>query len=364
MRGVATTTRGLEEVAISEITEIVGKNARKAHPGLVTFDCTELDLFMLNFLARSLHRIIMLLIEESFSDAEDIYRKVKEVDFSGYIDENQSFAVRAKRCGTHDFTSMDVASWVGQAVIDSFMEATGKRLTVNLDEPDVIVRVEVRDKMFWLGIDTTGEVSLAKRGYRCFRHPAPLKPTIAYSLVRLSGWHFEESLIDPVCGTGTIPIEAGRYACDLPNTRDVSIYHLPFFMQENFLDIRREHQVINRKLDVLGSDINEKFIQGAKKCARLAGVDVRFMRADAREIPLDYDVIIANPPYGIRMGSPRKLERFYEAFATNLRRYEGSWRCAVIFTARPSSFVRHMGEPERELDVLYGNLPSKVLIYR
>jgi len=350
----------LEEVAIREIEELTGKRAERAHLGLVKFECDELDLFKLNFLGRSLHRVIMLLLEGNFSGLEDIYRKARGVDFSKYIRAEQSFAVRAKRCGTHDFTSVDVAATVGQAVIDSYMEATGKRLKVSLEEPDVIVRVEVRDDSFWVGIDTTGEESLAKRGYRSFKHPASLKPTIAYSLVRLSGWRFDESLIDPVCGSGTIPIEAARYACGIPNTKEVKLYSL--FDSEPFLRLRREYEPVRRELRVFGSDINERYLRGAEENARLAGVDVTFFKADACELPLEYDVVVANPPYGIRMGSPRKVEKFYERFAANLRRHD-AWRSAVIITARPSMFVKYMGEPEREISILFGDLPAKVLVY-
>ena len=362
MKGVATTTQGLEEVTIEEIRELTGKSAERVHLGLVKFECEEFDLFKLNFLGRSLHRVIMLLLEEHFSGLNDIYRKTREVDFSRYIKAEHSFAVRAKRCGIHDFTSVDVAATVGQAVIDSYMEATGRRLKVNLEEPDIIVRVEVRDDNFWVGIDTTGEESLAKRGYRSFKHPASLKPTIAYSLVRLSGWQFNESLIDPVCGSGTIPIEAARYACGIPNMKEVKLYSMPLFNSEPFQEFRCKYKPTKRKLRVFGSDINERYLRGAEENAKLAGVDVTFFKADACELPLDYDVIVANPPYGIRMGSPRKVEKFYERFAANIRRHD-AWRSAVIITARPSTLVKYMGEPEREINILFGDLPAKVLMY-
>lgn len=362
MEGAATTTQGLEEIAIREIKELTGKSAEKAHLGLVRFECSQFDLFKLNFLGRSLHRVIMLLLEDNFAGLEDVYRKVKGVDFSRCIMAEQSFAVRAKRCGKHDFTSVDVAATVGQAVIDSYMEATGKRLKVNLEKPDVIVRVEVRDDSFWVGIDTTGEESLARRGYRSFKHPASLKPTIAYSLVRLSGWRFDESLIDPVCGSGTIPIEAARYACGIPNTKEVKLYSMPLFDSEPFLEFRRKYEPMRRELRVFGSDINGRYLKGAEENARLAGVSVTFFKADACELLLNYDIVVANPPYGIRMGSPRKVEKFYERIAANLRRHD-TWRSAVIITARPSMFVKYMGTPEREINMLYGDLPAKVLVY-
>ncbi|MHC1635350.1 MAG: tRNA (guanine(6)-N2)-methyltransferase [Candidatus Methanospirareceae archaeon] len=366
MKILVTTTPGLEEITACEIKELVGREAKKVHLGLLRLECDEKDLYKLCIFGRSIHRLILLLLEGEFSSLKDIYTKTKEIDFTKYIYETQTFAVRAKRCGDktkHNFTSIDLAAEVGQAVVDCF-KGEGKRIRVNLDEPNVIIRAGVSNHNFWIGIDAVGEESLAKRGYRVYNHPAALKTTIAYSLVRVAGWKFEESFIDPTCGSGTIPIEAMRYACAVPNRQNLALLNLFFLKRQEFLEMWRDAQdnVRELELEVYGCDINRGYVEGARENAKRAGVSVNFFDADARDVSLDYDVIVSNPPYGIRLGNPRKVEKFYEGFAGNLRKYD-RWRVFVVFTARADAFRKYMGEPKREIDVIYGNLPSKVMVY-
>lgn len=358
MELLVTTTPGIEDVSKEEIKELVNKEAEKVRSGMLRLNCTQEDIFKLNIYARSIYRVILLLLETEFDDIEDIYRKIKQIDFSDFVDVHQSFAVRAERIDKkQNFTSHDLASAVGKAIIDSFSRG---EIKVNLEQPDVIFRAEVCNNILRLGIDTTGDYSLSRRNYRVYHHPASLKPVISFSLVKIAGWKADDSLIDPTCGSGTIPIEAARFACGSTNRKNIALLKLSFLDIKKFLDMHQKADVKEEFL-IYGCDISEKHIQGAKKNAEKAGVKIEFSCNDARRIALDYDIIISNPPYGIRMGNPRKIENFYKDFARNLKKYEKEWHKLVVLSV--GSFERYMGEAEKKINILYGALPVHILIY-
>jgi len=359
---LATTTPGLERVAIREVEEITQNKAKVEHRGMITFKGREEDIFRLNYLSKSLHRVLMLLLRDSFSSIRDIYKKVFEINFAEIIRPEQRYAVRAERHGEHSFTSQDVEREVGQAIIDSFKKRKNVRLKVDLENPDLIFRVHVRDKNFWFAVDTTGEDSLHKRGYRIYQHPASLRPTIAYCMVRLSQWNEKESLIDPMCGSGTICIEAGLFASKIPNwfRQNFAFWNLSFLDTDFFVRLKRDidSKVQVKDLDIQGCDLFEKHVKGAKENANKAGIKVKFFKADATRIPLNYDKIVTNMPYGVRIGSRKIIEKLYKQFILNLYRY--NWKKTVVLTARVD--LLPIEKIEKRIDITYGKLPASILI--
>lgn len=355
---IATCNPGLEEVAIAEVYELIGSRACVKHKGAIIFEADEDAIYRLNYLSRSLHRIILLLHEATFNELDDLYRIVRGIDFSEYIEPHQSFAVRPERVGIHNFTSIDVGRVVGQAVIDSYMESKNVRLKVNLDEPDVEVGCEVRGNRFWIGIDTTGE-SLHKRWYRVSKHEAPLKSTIAYSMVRISNWSFDESLCDPMCGGGTIPIEAALYANDAPPNpyRGFNFEKLRFLDLSRYLKIKEEHRVKDRLTKIYCIDSDRSSVRIARSNSIEARVLVNLIRSDSTVYPLDFDRILVDLPFGIRT-SRRGLKELYESFFKNALRY--SWKSLVAITVHPEYVPI---EPSRRYTVEYGKLNAEILVF-
>ncbi|MCD6402754.1 MAG: class I SAM-dependent RNA methyltransferase [Candidatus Aenigmarchaeota archaeon] len=364
---IATCTRGLERVTIEEIKELIGSTARIEREGAVRFKSKLAAVYTLNYVARSIHRVILLLHSSKFQTLEDIYAKTKRIDFSEWINDDQTFAIRAQRMGNHQFTSVDVARVAGQAVIDSFLESEGKRLKVDLNEPDIIIRVYVKDDSLLIGLDTTGDESLHKRGYRVYQHPAPLKPTIAYCLVRVSKWKENESLLDPMCGSGTIPIEAARFAYNIPANilrKEFAFQKLKIFSDEEFERVKKkfDQKIKPKRLEVFGCDLFEKHVEGAKTNTEKALVDVNFFRCDATKISLDYDVIVTNPPYGLRIASKRVIHKLYEGFGKNVE--TGDWKRLVVMTAERKLLEKHLSiQPSETIKIMYGDLPTDVLVF-
>ena len=369
----ATVSPGIEDVASEEVEEIIGC---KAIPdiGKIFFEAEEKSVYILNLKASTLNKVMIQLCREKFSKLEDLYILVKRIDYGWIIEADQSFAVRSERVGEHNFTSIDVAKVVGQAIIDSYLEAYGRRLKVNLKMPDVEFYALVRNQEFILGVNTTGN-SLHRRGYRIYEHPAALKPTLASAMLRISGWKPEKSIIDPMCGGGTIPIEAAFKANNIPPghlREDFAFLKLKIFDRKEFEEIKI--RILNQKRSERCSGIYgmEKFrhhLDGAMKNSERAGVreSIEFKLGDATR-PDDYpreelNFIVVNPPYGVRMipgGSPKRL---YSDFLKAIKeRAEGA--TLVLITGAHRKFREAAEESGVEIigekAVLHGELKAKI----
>ena len=158
---ILTCDKGLEEISIDEVKKLIHKDSYVYHPGAIYVkDITEEDIFKLNFLSRTIHRVIILLMEGEFESLTELKKKVSDIDFENYIKYDQTFAVECERTGKHDFTSLDVEKIIGKIIIERHFLKVGNRLLVNLKNPDILVRVRIRHKKFWVGLDTTGIESL------------------------------------------------------------------------------------------------------------------------------------------------------------------------------------------------------------
>jgi 23S rRNA G2445 N2-methylase RlmL len=347
LRFFATTVIGLEDVASKEVESLTGARA-ELDVGRIAFEGSLEDVYRLNLKASTINKVFIELCRSTFEGLNDIYRLAKSLDYTWILDAQQTFAIRSERIGVHNFTSMDVSRVAGQAVIDSFANATGKRLKVNLDEPDVEIYCLVRNSDFIMGVNTTG-VSLHKRGYRVYSHPAALKPTIASAMLRIGGWTQVKSLIDPMCGGATIPIEAALEASGIPPNhlrKDFAFLKLKICSQKDFEKVRAETLAKRKEKGAQAIYAMEKFakhMQGGIENAKKAGVQeaIKFKIGDATN-PRDYpeekfDLIVVNPPYGLRANPKEGVRKLYESFLKALKA-KSPEATLVIITAASKRF--------------------------
>jgi 23S rRNA G2445 N2-methylase RlmL len=347
LRFFATTVIGLEDVASKEVESLTGARA-ELDVGRIAFEGSLEDVYRLNLKASTINKVFIELCRSTFEGLNDIYRLAKSLDYTWILDAQQTFAIRSERIGVHNFTSMDVSRVAGQAVIDSFANATGKRLKVNLDEPDVEIYCLVRNSDFIMGVNTTG-VSLHKRGYRVYSHPAALKPTIASAMLRIGGWTQAKSLIDPMCGGATIPIEAALEASGIPPNhlrKDFAFLKLKICSQKDFEKVRAETLAKRKEKGAQAIYAMEKFakhMQGGIENAKKAGVQeaIKFKIGDATN-PRDYpeekfDLIVVNPPYGLRANPKEGVRKLYESFLKALKA-KSPEATLVIITAASKRF--------------------------
>ena len=373
----ATTVQGLEDVAAREISSLVQASGiqPEAGRGRVFFKAPLEAMYELNLRARALHKVFLLLLRERFEGLSGIYRAAKSLDYTSIIAPEQSFAVRAERVGEHDFTSMDVAAQVGQAVIDSYLASRGIRLKVNLDEPDVEIYAFVRDDELLIGVNTSGP-SLHKRGYRVFKHPAALRTSVAAAMLYLAGWDGRGALLDPMCGGGTIPIEGALMARRIPpgafRGEAFAFLKLPMVDPEEFRR-RRERalaEATGEVFSITGMDKLSAVLEGALRNAHSAGVadTIRFKPGDATRLQDYLDEVpthvVVNPPYGVRM-KPRGLRRLYRGFLSSLAQVAPGCRL-VLITAAKGTF-RWAAEATgisvlEEKPIIHGELRASIFV--
>jgi len=318
---------------------------------------------------------------------DDIYREVKGIDFADFIEPGDSFAIRSERVGKHPFTSIDIARVAGQAVIDSYLQSKGVRLRVNLDEPDVEVYVELVEDRLLVALQLTPQ-SLHVRGYRIFNHPAALKTTIASALLRVADWAPRQGLLDPMCGGGTILVEAALAS------KGVEVPCLKFRVLSKSRALRRLYPSAFESIAIMcsnyrferslnkvhvGIEINPRMAEGAVINAKNAGVDdqVLILVGDAinlvgkvksleHELGAELRVAVFNPPYGIRMrpGGIDKIKELYRAVLSGLRNW--GFTRAVFITASSrvadEAVSRVPAKNVSKWRVIHGTLPS--VVYR
>ena len=358
MEFFATMPQGIEKIAAKELEELGGK-VTEVRSGRVFFKGRKFLVYKLNFFSRCCERILILLERGKFQKLEDIYSRVRKIDFSFL--EGKSFAVRSLRVGEHDFTSLDVADVGGRAIIESFMDSHGERLKVNLNEPEAIIRIDVVNKEFFVGLDTTGDDALHKRWWRVYNHPAHLNSTIACAMIKLSGWNEKKSLLDPMCGSGTIPIEAALIGRRIPPGKNRSFAYFKLFGER--APSFRENK---KSLSLTGIEKFEKHLKGAVENARNAGVEdtIKFRLGDATAIEGSYDCIVTNPPYGLRIGSKRIVKKLYEKFVQRVAECMHTESKFVIITPEEKILTRATKmaglKIKEKMNVMYGGLRVKI----
>jgi len=373
VRFFATTIAGLEDVAASEVSDILGVDA-EVDVARVFFDSTQAGCAILNYSARCLNKVYLLLERCRAGGLREIEATVGGLRLADYIDRDQSFAVRAERHGSHGFTSLDIAAVVGRAIIESYKASTGVRLRVDLSNPDVEFLAILRGEEFILGINTTG-ISLHHRYYRVRHHRAGLSPTVAHSMLILSGWKTGEALLDPFCGSGTIVIEAAIRALNIhPGLRmgGLAMERLRFFEArelEELAERLREEEGEPRPLGITGIDASPRALKYAEKNLASAGLAacVELKLGDALSIEKyvrgPYSRVVCNPPFGVRMGL-RDPWSFYAKAFTSIRRASPGASLTVI-VSKPVVAERALEEAGwaiiSERRVLLGSMAAYII---
>ncbi|ADG13674.1 putative RNA methylase [Methanocaldococcus infernus ME] len=369
----STLSPGLEKIAKEEIESLGGKVKEiREERGRVFFEGDLKVMAKLNYFSRTLERINILLYRGEVESLEDIYEVIYNLDWT-FIDENKSFAIRPLRVGSHNFTSIDIGRVAGEALIKSYLRDKNVRLKVNLDEPDVIVRVELIHNELLVGLDTTGDIALDKRGYRVYNHLAHLNSTIAASLIYLGNFREYESLLDPMCGSATILIEGALIRRNIPpgifRERKYGFSFLNLFGRELLEDVKREVNINYEKYLIYGIDKNPKFLEGAKRNLESAMVDdtVNLILGDATKIDKifnEVDLVVVNPPYGIRLGKKRLLRELYNNFLLSVKRVMHGNSRVICITAETKLFEEAIAKADltvkEKFNVKFGGLSTKV----
>ena len=327
---VAKTFQGLEEVLAKELTELGASNIEIGNR-MVAFTGDKEMLYKANFCLRTAIRILKPIKHFKAQTADEVYDNVKAIEWENYLDVNKSFAIDAVVFSNEFRHSKFVAYKVKDAIADYFRDKTGERPSVRINNPDVLLNIHVAEDKCTLSLDSSGE-SLHRRGYRQEAVEAPLNEVLAAGMILMTGWKGECDLIDPMCGSGTIPIEAALIARNIaPGVfrKEFAFEKWVDFDQELFDSIynddSNEREFTHK---IYGYDNNPKANEIAVRNVKAAGlskdIELKIQAFQQFEQPQEKSIIITNPPYGERISTDDLLglyqmigERLKHAFAGN-----------------------------------------------
>ena len=327
---VAKTFQGLEEVLAKELTELGASNIEIGNR-MVAFTGDKEMLYKANFCLRTAIRILKPIKHFKAQTADEVYDNVKAIEWENYLDVNKSFAIDAVVFSNEFRHSKFVAYKVKDAIADYFRDKTGERPSVRINNPDVLLNIHVAEDKCTLSLDSSGE-SLHRRGYRQEAVEAPLNEVLAAGMILMTGWKGECDLIDPMCGSGTIPIEAALIARNIaPGVfrKEFAFEKWVDFDQELFDSIynddSNEREFTHK---IYGYDNNPKANEIAVRNVKAAGlsndIELKIQAFQQFEQPKEKSIIITNPPYGERISTDDLLglyqmigERLKHAFAGN-----------------------------------------------
>jgi putative N6-adenine-specific DNA methylase len=367
-RMLATTLFGLEEVLAAELLKLGAKNIEKL-PRAVSFIGDKGFMYKANFCLHLATRVLKPIHEFRVQNEEDLYEKIKKIEWENYLHELDTLAVDTSLRTDFFQHSQFVSQKVKDAVVDRFRERTGKRPSVDLERPWLRINIHIHDNDCTVSLDSSG-ASLHKRGYRDKVNLAPLNEVLAAGLVALTGWNKRSVFIDPMCGSGTIVTEAALMAGNIP----AGYYRKEFGFQlwkdydEKLWELIQESalkKIVNEDIVIYGSDISPNVTKKAKqnvKEAKVADmVTINTCAFEELERPSEGGVIVMNPPYGERMDKD-DINKLYKSIGDTLKKnWSGfdAWLITSNMEAVNQIGLRH----SRRISVFNGGLECKFLKY-
>ncbi len=325
---VATTAFGLEATLKREIANLE-LEVIKTMNGRVYFKANNQGMAKANLWLRTAEHVYIVLNSGQTLTFDALFELVSHVKFAQYLQKNGQFIVNANSVKSTLYSLRDIQKISKKALIQS-MENAYPHETFKEQGPRHDILITILDEHAEVWLDTSGD-ALHKRGYRLDQGEAPIKETLAASMIELSFYNRARILVDPFCGSGTIPIEAAMIAKNIAPglNRDFAYEQFVFIDQKLSKTVRKEAlQSIDHEtaIYIYASDIQHDMIEIAKENAMEAGVyeDIRFQVSDFRllDFSLEHGVVISNPPYGNRLGKDQKeVDMLYKDLGDVIRKY-------------------------------------------
>ena len=362
--------RGLEQVLEQELRGL-GIAVANATAGGVKFEAPWSTMYWVNLWTHIASRVLWEVGHRPYRSEEDVYRAAYELAWPDWFAAHRTIKVKvsADRC---PLPSLDfVTLRIKDAICDKFVAAGGKRPMVETSRPDIRIDAFLDAHSVTLYLDTSGE-PLFKRGHRLATVEAPLRENLAAGLLRLAGWTPDDVLMDPMCGTGTIPLEAAMMARHIAPglARSFAFECLGIHDAVRWAQLRETARLKQRKdgeLAIYASDHDPAAVKTAQRLFQGAGVaiDIRLRQRDVLtlEAPASKGILMINPPYGVRMGRTEDLASFYPRLGDWLKRGFAGWR-AYILTADPRLRDTIGLSPSRRIPLYNGALECRLYEFK
>ena len=328
---------GLESVLKKEIIDL-GYDITEVSDGRISFAGDADAVCRANIGLRTAERVLIKVGSFHAESFEDLYQGIKALPWEEFIPERGKFWVKkASSVKSKLFSPSDIQSIVKKAIVER-MKQSYNTDWFKEDAEEYPIRVFLMKDEVTVALDTTGD-SLHKRGYRKLESKAPIAENLAAALIMLTPWHGDRILVDPFCGSGTVPIEAAMIAAHIApglNRHFTAEKWTHLITPQNWEDVREEAKdeiLTDVETDIQGYDLDPEMVEIARINAKKAGVD-HMIHFQARDIAAlshrkKYGFIITNPPYGERIGDQKELPSLYKTIGERYKSLD-SWSMFLI----------------------------------
>lgn len=332
-----------------------------------TFD----DAILLNLHLRTANHVYFLVEKFMAATMEELYQKTTSIAWENILPDNGYFSVHSVSDHAEVGNTMFLNLRVKDAIADRFMKVLEKRPDSGSEKEKAVIFIFWKENEAFLYIDTSGE-PLTKHGYRKISMKAPLQESLAASMIMATKWTTENSFVNPMCGSGTLAIEAALMACHKPPgliRTNFGFMHVKGYQPANYDALYKaasEKVLPTISCKIVASDNSLDALDAARSNASTAGVEhlITFIKSDFLNTPLPEQrgVVIFNPPYGERLGASEQLELTYASIGDFLKKNcKGYW--GYIFTANPDLAKKVGLKAKRKIDFYNGQLKCKLLEY-
>ena len=359
---------GLEPVLAKELTQMGAKDVEIGRR-MVSFTGDKEMMYRANFQLHTAIRILKPIRHFKAKSADDVYEEIKKIDWTEYLGTEKTFTVDSVVFSEEFRHSKFVSYKVKDAIVDQFREKTGKRPNISVANPDIRLNMHIADDKCTLSLDSSGE-SLHRRGYRQESVEAPLNEVLAAGMILLSGWQGDTDFIDPMCGSGTLLIEAALIAKNMAPglfRKEYAFEKWPDFDAELFDAIYNDESLerdFNHK--IYGYDIDMKAVNTARMNVKAAGLSdvISVEQQDFKEFtqPQNKSIMITNPPYGERISTPDLLGT-YKMIGERLK-HQFKGNDAWVLSYREECFDQIGLKPSIKIPLYNGSLECEFRKYQ
>lgn len=365
---LAKTFYGFEPLLEKELRKLGAKNIKSINRA-VSFEGDLGFLYKANLSLRTALRILMPIGFFPVKNQTDLYRAIDHIDWSKWFSADQSFIIDVTLFSDHFNHSLFVAQKAKDAIVDQFSKKEGKRPSVTTENPDIRIQLHLQGDQLTISLDSSGN-SLHQRGYRIETNIAPINEVLAAGILLHSGWEGKTYFYDPMCGSGTLAIEAAMIACNIPpslNRATFSFMNWKNFDAELFEVIRNSSlsKVREFRGHIYASDKAPSAVRKAQENIEKAGLEeyISVVRSDfffadrPSDVPLH---VVFNPPYGERLSIDADV--FYGKIGDTLKKeYQG---CEAWFITANIEALKSVGlRPSRKIKMFNGKLESRLVNY-
>ncbi|PET44114.1 RNA methyltransferase [Bacillus sp. AFS001701] len=347
---IATAAMGIEALVAREIKSL-GFEDVIVENGRVLFKADEAGIVKANLWLRTADRVKLRVGEFKATSFDELFEKTKALPWHMFIPRNGQFPVSGKSHKSKLFSVSDCQAIVKKAIVDKLKTIQNIQGMLIEDGPLFRVEVSILKDIVTLTIDTTGREGLHKRGYRVDQGEAPLKETLAASLVLLTNWNADLPFVDPFCGSGTIPIEAALIGHNIApgSFRSFASEDWHWIGKKRWNEARQEAEDLanyDQKLEIIGSDIDHRMINVSKANADEVGLSdsIAFKQMQVKDFTTksEYGYVVTNPPYGERLNDRPYVEKLYSDMGNVFTKLD-TW--SVYLLTSHEGFEQFYGKP-------------------